>query len=170
MKQLLLILAVVALLGCGGKNQSEIVEEAIRMSIKKPENDLNKTDFENVTWLYLGHTQFTDAGFAELTKLEKLSAIYLDSTEITDKGLMVLANLNQLKKIVGLKFDRVLFDNMSTKNIVKGIKISNKLYETEASGGITLKNVKKIASTGVKRLSVGQITHSAPSVNFKLEV
>ena len=79
-------------------------------------------------------------------------------------------NLNQLKKIVGLKFDRVLFDNMSTKNIVKGIKISNKLYETEASGGITLKNVKKIASTGVKRLSVGQITHSAPSVNFKLEV
>ena len=41
---------------------------------------------------------------------------------------------------------------------------------TEASGGITLKNVRKIASTGVKRLSVGQITHSAPAVNFKLEI
>jgi len=79
-------------------------------------------------------------------------------------------NLNQLKKIMGLKFDRILFDNMSTKNLRKGIRISNKLYETEASGGITLKNVRKIASTGVKRLSVGQITHSAPAVNFKLEV
>ena len=79
-------------------------------------------------------------------------------------------NLDQLRKIIGLKFHRVLFDNMSSKNLRKGIKISNKLYETEASGGITLKNVRKIASTGVKRISVGQITHSAPDVHFKLEV
>jgi len=79
-------------------------------------------------------------------------------------------NLNQLKKIMDLKFDRVLFDNMSPKNLRKGIKLSNKLYETEASGGVTLKNVRKIASTGVKRISVGQITHSAPAANFKLEI
>ena len=79
-------------------------------------------------------------------------------------------NLNQLKKIMGLKFDRVLFDNMSSKNLKKGIKLSKKLYETEASGGITLKNIRKIASTGVKRISVGQITHSAPAINFKLEI
>jgi len=79
-------------------------------------------------------------------------------------------NLAQLKKIMGLKFDRVLFDNMSIKNLKKATKLSKKLYETEASGGITLKNVRKIASTGVKRISVGQITHSAPAVNFKLEI
>ena len=79
-------------------------------------------------------------------------------------------NLNQLRMIIGLKFHRVLFDNMSLKNLRKGIKISNKFYETEASGGITLKNVRKIASTGVKRISVGQITHSAPAVDFKLEI
>ena len=79
-------------------------------------------------------------------------------------------NLNQLKKIMGLKFNRVLFDNMSPKNLRKGVKLSNKFYETEASGGVTLKNVRKIASTGVKRISVGQITHSAPAVNFKLEI
>jgi len=79
-------------------------------------------------------------------------------------------NLSQLKKIMGLKFNRVLFDNMSLKNLRKGIKLSNKLYETEASGGVTLKNVRKIASTGVKRISVGQITHSAPAANFKLEI
>ena len=77
-------------------------------------------------------------------------------------------NLNQFKKIIGLRFDRVLFDNMSPKNLKKGIKLSNKFYETEASGGVTLKNVRKIASTGVKRISVGQITHSAPAVDFKL--
>ena len=79
-------------------------------------------------------------------------------------------SLNQLKKIMSLKFDRILFDNMNPNNLRRGIKLSYKFYETEASGGITLKNVRKIASTGVKRISVGQITHSVPAVNFKLEI
>ena len=79
-------------------------------------------------------------------------------------------SLNQLKKVMGLKFDRILFDNMSIKNIKKAINLSYKLYETEVSGGVTLKNVRKIASTGVKRISVGQITHSAPAINFSLEI
>ena len=77
-------------------------------------------------------------------------------------------NINQLKKIIGLKFNRVLFDNMNIKNLRKAVKISKKYYETEASGGINLKNVKKISSTGVNRISIGQITHSAPSVDCKL--
>ena len=79
-------------------------------------------------------------------------------------------NLNQLKKIIGLKFDRILFDNMSLKNLRKGIKLSKKLYETEASGGITLKNVKKIATTGVERISVGSITHSVPALDLKIQI
>ncbi len=79
-------------------------------------------------------------------------------------------NLNQFKKIMDLKFNRVLFDNMNPKNLKKAIKLSNKLYETEASGGITLKNVRKVASTGVKRISVGKITHSASASDFKLDI
>jgi nicotinate-nucleotide pyrophosphorylase (carboxylating) len=79
-------------------------------------------------------------------------------------------NLYQLKKIIGLKFDRVLFDNMSPKNIKIGIKLLNKAYETEASGGVTLKNIKRIALTGVQRISIGQITHSAPAIDFKLDL
>ena len=78
-------------------------------------------------------------------------------------------NISQLKKIIGLKFDRVLFDNMSVKNLRKAVKMSKKYYETEASGGITLKNIKKISSTGVQRISIGQITHSAPTVDCKLD-
>ncbi len=78
-------------------------------------------------------------------------------------------SLIQLKKIIGLKFDRVLFDNMNFKNLRKAVKISKKLYETEASGGVTLNNVNKIAATGVKRISIGRITHSAPSIDFKLD-
>ena len=79
-------------------------------------------------------------------------------------------NLSQLKKIVGLKFNRVLFDNMKTNNLRIGVKLIKKLYETEASGGVNLANVKKIAATGVDRISVGSITHSAPAIDLKLEI
>ena len=79
-------------------------------------------------------------------------------------------NLSQFKKILGLKFHRILFDNMNIKNLKKGVKLAKKYYETEASGGVTLKNVKKIASTKVDRISVGEITHSAPAVDFKLQI
>ena len=79
-------------------------------------------------------------------------------------------NLNQLKNILGLKFNRILFDNMTTKNLKKAVNLTKNKYETESSGGVSLKNVKKIAATGVKRISVGQITHSAPSADFKLDL
>ena len=79
-------------------------------------------------------------------------------------------NLNQLKKILGLKFNTVLFDNMNIKNLKAGVKIAKKYYETEASGNITLKSIKKIAATGIDRISIGSITHSAPAVDIKLEI
>jgi len=79
-------------------------------------------------------------------------------------------NLNQLKKIMGLKFNTVLFDNMSIKNLKAGVKIAKKYYETEASGNINLKTVKAVAATGVDRISIGSITHSAPAIDLKLEI
>jgi len=79
-------------------------------------------------------------------------------------------NLKQLKDIMGLKFNTVLFDNMNIKNLKAGVKIAKKYYETEASGNINLKTVKSIAKTGVDRISVGSITHSAVAIDFKLEI
>ncbi len=79
-------------------------------------------------------------------------------------------NLNQLEQIMGLKFNTVLFDNMKNKTLKAGVKIAKKYYETEASGNVTLKSVKKIAATGVDRISIGSITHSTSAVDFKLEI
>jgi len=79
-------------------------------------------------------------------------------------------NLNQLKQIMGLKFNTVLFDNMNNKTLKVGVKLAKKHYETEASGNVTLKSVKKIAATGVDRISIGSITHSVPAIDFKLEI
>ena len=78
-------------------------------------------------------------------------------------------NLKQLKQILGLKFNTVLFDNMSLNSLKTGIKLAKKYYETEASGNINVNNIKKVAATGVNRISIGSITHSAPAVDFKLQ-
>ena len=79
-------------------------------------------------------------------------------------------DLKQLKKIIGLKFNTILFDNMSIKNLRAGVKLVKKYYETEASGNINLKTIKSVAMTGVDRISIGSITHSAPAIDFKLEI
>ena len=79
-------------------------------------------------------------------------------------------NLKQLRNIIGLKFDTILFDNMNIKNLRKGVKLVKKYYETEASGNISFKNIKLVAQTGVNRISIGSITHSAPAIDFKLEI
>ena len=79
-------------------------------------------------------------------------------------------NLKQLKQILGLKFNRLLLDNFSLKNLRKAVKLAKKYYQLEASGNVTLKNVGKIAATGVDRISIGRITHSAPALDLKLEI
>ena len=78
--------------------------------------------------------------------------------------------IEQLRSILGLKFNTILLDNMNIKNLRNAVKIAKKYYETEASGNVNLKTVKAIASTGVNRISVGSITHSATAVDFKLEI
>ena len=79
-------------------------------------------------------------------------------------------NLKQLNEIIGLKFNTILFDNMSIKNLKTGVKIAKKYYETEASGNINLRTVKAVAKSGVNRISVGSLTHSAKAIDFKLEI
>ena len=79
-------------------------------------------------------------------------------------------NLDLLKKILDLKFDTVLFDNMNIKDLKKGVQLIKNKYETEASGNVNLKNLKKIASTGINRISIGRLTHSVSALDLKLEI
>ena len=81
-----------------------------------------------------------------------------------------IENSKQLNKVLGIKFKRILFDNMSPKQLKKCLKICKNKYETEYSGNATLKNIKKISNTGINRISVGAITHSAKSFDVSLEL
>ncbi len=79
-----------------------------------------------------------------------------------------IENINQLKQILGLKFKRVLFDNMKIENLKKCIKLCKKDYELEYSGNVSLKNIKKISKTGIHRVSVGALTHSSKAFDSSL--
>ena len=81
-----------------------------------------------------------------------------------------IENLKQLNQVLGIKFQRILFDNMSLKLLNRCLKICRNKYETEYSGNATLKNIKMISNTGVNRISVGAITHSAKYFDVSLEL
>ena len=80
-----------------------------------------------------------------------------------------IENIYQLKEINGLKFKRILFDNMNTQQLKKCLKLCKNKYQTEYSGNATLKNIKTISKTGVNRISVGEITHSTKSFDASLK-
>jgi len=79
-----------------------------------------------------------------------------------------IENINQLKQVLGLKFKRILFDNMNYSQLKKCIKLCKNKYQTEYSGNASLKNIKQISKTGIDRISVGAITHSAKSFDSTL--
>ena len=107
---------------------------------------------------------------------------HLDKVKFRDKIIQVIKknknkkiinaevdNLNQLKQIVDLKIDRILLDNFSTVNLKNALKIIPKTIQTEASGNINPQNIIQYARTGVKRISLGYLTHSVKNFDFSLE-
>ncbi len=79
-------------------------------------------------------------------------------------------NLDELKIAIKKGIKRILLDNMSIEELKKAVEITEGRALLEASGGVDLSNVKKIAETGVDYISIGKITHSAPALDMSLEV
>ena len=87
----------------------------------------------------------------------------------TKKTITVeIENINQLKQVLGLKFKRILFDNMNLSTLKECLKLCKNKYETEYSGNVNLKNVKQISNTNISRISIGSLTHSAKTFDFTL--
>ena len=97
-----------------------------------------------------------------------LRNIIKKSLKSKKKVTVEIENLRQLNNVLDLKFKRILFDNVSLNQLKKYLKICKAKYETEYSGNANLKNITKISKTGVNRISVGSITHSAKSFDSSL--
>ncbi len=75
--------------------------------------------------------------------------------------------LEEVLRVGGV--DRIMLDNFSPENLKEALKIIPSTYETEASGGITLENIRAYADTNVNYISVGALTHSVKSLDLSLK-
>ncbi|HAZ10936.1 MAG: nicotinate-nucleotide diphosphorylase (carboxylating) [Omnitrophica bacterium GWA2_41_15] len=86
-------------------------------------------------------------------------------------------DIAEFKEALEAEADIIMLDNMKAEEIKKAVKLKDtkdkgrfRQVILEASGGVSLENVRKIAKTGVDRISIGKLTHSAPSIDFSLEI
>lgn len=80
-------------------------------------------------------------------------------------------NLNELDEVLAVgKVNRIMLDNFEIPLMRTAVAIVDKKFETEASGGININNVRKVAQTGVDYISIGALTHSAQSLDLSLKV
>jgi nicotinate-nucleotide pyrophosphorylase (carboxylating) len=95
---------------------------------------------------------------------------YLTDKKLSLKIEIEARSIEDVKEIMSIgKVDRIMLDNFSPAEIKKAMKLIGRKYETEASGGITLKNIKKYAETGVTYISTGAIIHQAKSIDLSLK-
>lgn len=76
--------------------------------------------------------------------------------------------LPDVREALTCAIDRIMLDNMNSDEVREAVHLVNKQVDLEASGGITLENVREIAETGVDYISIGALTHSAPAFDFSL--
>ncbi|WP_028306429.1 carboxylating nicotinate-nucleotide diphosphorylase [Desulfitibacter alkalitolerans] len=79
-------------------------------------------------------------------------------------------NLNMVQEALDNKADIIMLDNMPLDLMVRAVELVNGKALVEASGGITMDTVKKVAATGVNIISVGELTHSVKSLDISLEL
>jgi nicotinate-nucleotide pyrophosphorylase (carboxylating) len=79
-------------------------------------------------------------------------------------------NEKELKEALEMKPDFILLDNMSPDEMRRAVSTAAGRVPLEASGGITLENVRAVAETGVDRLSIGALTHSVRALDISMRI
>ncbi|HTM07750.1 MAG TPA: carboxylating nicotinate-nucleotide diphosphorylase [Verrucomicrobiae bacterium] len=79
-------------------------------------------------------------------------------------------NVDQVKEAIKAGADVIMLDNMNIEQMAEAVRVVAKRAGVEASGGITMKTVREVAATGVDFISVGALTHSAPSLDFNMKI
>jgi nicotinate-nucleotide pyrophosphorylase (carboxylating) len=102
-------------------------------------------------------------------------AVYAARNAQPDKAIEVeVRNLDEAAYALGTGADRLLLDNMSPDSMRAAVALRDENaggadgVSLEVSGGVTLENVREIAETGVEFISVGALTHSAPTLDFSM--
>jgi len=79
-------------------------------------------------------------------------------------------NLGELEEAISLKVDRIMLDNMDLEAMRRAVQVANGRVPLEASGNVNINSVRQIAETGVNFISVGALTHSAPTLDISMKI
>jgi nicotinate-nucleotide pyrophosphorylase (carboxylating) len=79
-------------------------------------------------------------------------------------------NIDDVKELMPLKVDRIMLDNFSIEDTIDAVLLVNQRVPLEASGGIALSTIRKVALTGVDYISVGEVTHSAKAFDISMTI
>jgi nicotinate-nucleotide pyrophosphorylase (carboxylating) len=107
-----------------------------------------------------------------LAAIGDITAAVATARAVVSSGVMIeveVDNLDQLARVLETDADRVLLDNMGPELLGKAVDMIGGRLTTEASGGVTVDNVRLLAETGVDIISVGWLTHSAPQLDIGLD-
>ena len=120
----------------------------------------------------LARAEGQDPIFAVGRELERLRP-YLGEHAFVELEVDDLDQLDRALRVPGI--DIILLDNMSPEQLKLAVNLRDNIglkgrLDLEASGGITLSNVRKVALTGVERISIGALTHSAQAVDIALDI
>ena len=109
--------------------------------------------------------------------LKALGSISKSVKEIrkrSEKKLKILeievetSTIDQVREAISAGVEIIMLDNMPLKTMGRAVRLINKRAKVEASGGITLKNVRRVAETGVDFISIGSLTHSPKALDMGL--
>jgi nicotinate-nucleotide pyrophosphorylase (carboxylating) len=114
----------------------------------------------------------TDACGSITKAIEKVVDYKKANPSVSDYGVTVeVRNLDELQEAIAVgHITRIMLDNFTVANMKKAVSIVKGRFEVEASGGITLKNLRRVAQTGVNYISSGALTHSVISLDLSLKV
>jgi nicotinate-nucleotide pyrophosphorylase (carboxylating) len=84
--------------------------------------------------------------------------------------VLEVRTIADLREALPLKVDRILLDNMAEDQLREAVALANGYVPLEASGNITLEQVRAVAETGVDFISVGALTHSAPTLDLSMRI
>ena len=127
--------------------------------VHKPPDHCNRKSFQNKHAVHRPH------------HTTPIRGQYLQSNNLNIPIEVETRNLDEVKEALQLGIaDRIMLDNFTPDQIREALKIINKQVTTEASGGITIANLREYADTGVDYISIGALTHSVKSLDLSLKI
>lgn len=105
-----------------------------------------------------------------ITAAVQRTTTYLEERQLDLKIEVETRNLDEVKEALNTgSVDRIMLDNFKPEELKVAVELINAKTETEASGGITLENLREYAETGVQYISIGALTHSVKSLDISLK-